>query len=116
MSLDYEAQQHFGQDSPAPASSSAASPSPGPSGKLYAVTTVTNLRSAPNTASSVVTLVRSGTMVSVQCKATGEAVNGPWGTDSYWDRVTVKGATGYLTDEFVDTKSDETKNALIPNC
>jgi hypothetical protein len=38
MSLDYEAQQHFGPQAPAPASSSAASPSPGPSGKLYAVT------------------------------------------------------------------------------
>jgi hypothetical protein len=89
---------------------------PGPSGKLYAVTAATNLRSDSNTSSSVLTLVPAGTMVGVQCKATGEAINGPWGTDSYWDRVVVNGSAGYLTDEYVDTKSDETNNALIPNC
>jgi uncharacterized protein YgiM (DUF1202 family) len=90
--------------------------SPGPSGKLYAVTAATNLRSAPSMAASVTTTVPAGTMVGVQCKAPGEAVNGPWGSDSYWDRVVVNGATGYLTDEYVNTQSDETNNALIPNC
>jgi hypothetical protein len=88
----------------------------GASGKLYDVTAATNLRSGPNTAASVMTTVPAGTMVGVQCKTTGEAVNGPWGTDSHWDRVVVNGAKGYLTDEFVDTKSDETNDALIPNC
>jgi hypothetical protein len=55
-------------------------------------------------------------MVGVQCKVTGEAVNGPWGTDVYWDRVQVNGSIGYLTDEYVDTKSDETTASLVPNC
>jgi hypothetical protein len=98
-----------------PASSSPASSSPGPSGKLYAVTTATNLRSAPNTEASVTMTIPAGTLVGVQCKTTGEAVTGPWGTDPYWDQVVVDGSQGYLTDEYVNTQSDET-NGLIPNC
>jgi hypothetical protein len=64
----------------------------------------------------VLTTVPAGTMVSVQCKVTGETVNGPWGPDVNWDRVQVDGSTGYLTDEYVDTKSDESNASLVPNC
>jgi hypothetical protein len=77
-------------------------------GKQYAVTTNTILRSGPFTSTSQLDTVPQGTMVSVECKASGETVNGTWGPDSNWDRVTYNGHTGYLTDEWVDTKTDET--------
>jgi hypothetical protein len=47
----------------------------------------------------VTTTVPAGRLVGVHRKTTGEAVSGPWGTDSYWDRAVVNGSAGYLTDE-----------------
>jgi hypothetical protein len=55
-------------------------------------------------------------MVGVQCKMTGETITGPYGADSNWDRVTYNGVTGLVTDQWIDTKSDEADPSKVPNC
>ena len=52
----------------------------------------------------------------VQCKVTGETVNGTWGADSWWLRVSYQGQVGYVTDEWVNTKSHVDDDSLIPPC
>jgi hypothetical protein len=60
-------------------------------------------------------MTSSAGLVAVQCYAYGRTVNGPYGPDPKWDRITYRGATGYVTDEYVDTKSDE-HNGAISTC
>jgi hypothetical protein len=55
-------------------------------------------------------------MIGVQCKRRGETITGPYGHDPYWDQVTFHGITGFVTDEWIDTKSDETDPAKVPLC
>ena len=88
----------------------------GPDGRFYEVTAAVQLREAPNLSARSITVVPAGALVGVQCKATGDPVSGPYGVDSYWDKVVVDDAQGYLADEYVDTKTDESDDSLIPPC
>jgi S1-C subfamily serine protease len=89
---------------------------PGPSGRLYAITQDVTMYDAPTDAGTVVGAIPAGTMVGVQCKAVGQTVNGTWGQDRYWDQITYGGTTGFVTDEWVDTKQDEHDPSKVPPC
>jgi uncharacterized protein YraI len=58
-----------------------------------------NVRSGPNTASSIVRSLPNGSSVTLDCWVTGQAVNGRWGVTSLWHRA----AGGYISDGFVYT-------------
>lgn len=51
--------------------------------------------------------------VTVICTVQGQTITGPFGSDDLWDQVSWKGQTGYLTDEWVDTKWDASS---LPSC
>jgi uncharacterized protein YraI len=61
-------------------------------------------------------LVPEGTTVVVQCATEGEPVDGSAGSDSWWDRVTYQGSTGYLANGFMNTGSDINNRSKIPHC
>ena len=88
----------------------------GPSGRLYPITQTTHLRDAPSTTGNQLAVVPVGTQVGVQCKQVGQTVTAIWGPDPYWDQIIYGGTRGYVTDEWVDTQSDESNNAAIPPC
>jgi hypothetical protein len=88
----------------------------GPSGRLYLVTHDVNIRDQPTSNSNLPGAIPKGAKVGVECKSIGETIVGPWGSDSTWDRVTFNGITGYLTDEWIDTRqgrSRSTKSAIL---
>lgn len=58
-----------------------------------------NVRSQPNTTSSVVGTVANGTTVTLECWVTGSTVNGLWGATTLWH----KARGGYISDGFVYT-------------
>lgn len=60
--------------------------------------------------------IPSGSTVMVFCTSRGDIVNGKWGPDPYWDWIEYQGVTGYVTDEWVVTKSDIDDRTLIPWC
>lgn len=99
----------------APSPPATASPA-GPSGYLYGVTHDVTMRDGPSTSANQLGLIPAGSMVGVQCKTTGEVISGPYGNDPNWDYVTYNGTTGYVTDEWIDTKQDESNPAMIPLC
>jgi Trypsin-like peptidase domain len=90
---------------------------PGPSGRLYAITHDVVIYDGPSTTANAVGSISAGTMVGVQCKVSGETINGPFGPDSNWDEVSFdNGVTGFVTDEWVDTKNDEHDPSKVPVC
>lgn len=58
-----------------------------------------NVRSAPNTSSSIVRSLPNGSGVTLNCWLNGQAVNGRWGTTTLWHSA----AGGYISDGFVYT-------------
>jgi hypothetical protein len=89
---------------------------PGPSGRLYAITHDVVMQDGPSQASNALGFVAAGTLVGVECKVRGEIINGPWGADPNWDQITVNGVTGFVTDEWVNTKQDESDPTKVPLC
>jgi hypothetical protein len=75
-----------------------------------------NLRSGPGTNFQPLGLVPDGTTVVVQCATTGEAVDGLLGSDSWWDRISYQGQSGYVANGFVNTGPDVTDHTRIPTC
>jgi Bacterial SH3 domain/zinc-ribbon domain len=90
-------------------------PTRGPGGS-YAATTDLIIRSGPSTGNAALATIPYGTYVIVQCTSPGETINGPYGADAHWDRVSYGGATGFVSDEYVDTKSDIDNPSIIPPC
>ena len=85
------------------------------SGPSYAITSGVIIRDAPSSQGNQIGSIAAGTYVQVQCITSGETITGPYGDDSQWDRLTYNGTTGYVTDEYVDTKGDAT-NGVISQC
>ena len=104
-----------GAGTPAASSAGAGSPS-GPSGQQYTITQSVPVLDSPSAAGTTLETIAAGAQVAVQCKASGTVVNGPWGPDPWWDKVTYASATGYVTDEYVDTKGDESDPTKVPQC
>ena len=98
-----------------PTQASTVSP-PGPSGRLYLVTNNVIIRDGPSTSANEIGRIPAGAQVGVQCKALGETINGRWGPDPNWNRVTYNGTTGYVTDEWIDTQQDEVDPSKVPPC
>ena len=89
---------------------------PGPSGQLYLVTHNVVIRDGPRTSANQLGEIPAGAMVGVQCKTAGDVVYGLFGPDKNWNRVTFNGITGFVTDEWLDTKHDESDPTLVPPC
>lgn len=95
---------------------------PPPPGRPYGITSTIAIRTGPGTSFQEVGVAPQGSTVSVICTTPGETVNGPFGPDSHWDKVFlagqggVGGGTGFVSDEYVDTKQDIDNPALIPVC
>ncbi|MEC7120657.1 MAG: SH3 domain-containing protein [Pseudomonadota bacterium] len=71
---------------------------------------VLNIRSAPNTTSSIVGTVSHGTTVTVYCQQIGTTVTGTYGTSNLWNRI----ADGqFVSDAYVNTGSD---SRIAPIC
>lgn len=88
----------------------------GPSGKRYAVLIGLPIRTGASTSAARIGEVPARALVGVQCKVRGETIVGPWGHDPYWDRITFQAITGFVTDEWVDTKTDEDNPSKVPLC
>jgi S1-C subfamily serine protease len=89
---------------------------PGPSGRLYEITQTTSLVDGPSLSANQLATVPVGAQVGVQCKQTGDTYTGIYGPDSNWDQIVFNGTRGYVTDEWVNTQSDEHDNTAIPSC
>lgn len=53
-----------------------------------------------------------GVFVQVLCKTQGQSVTGPFGADRWWERVSINGLEGYVSDEWLDSKWDSDGFAL----
>jgi uncharacterized protein YraI len=69
-----------------------------------------NVRSAPNTSAGVLRSVSSGSYVSFNCYVQGEAITGPYGTETLWDQLD---DGGYASDAWIYTGSN---SAVVPQC
>lgn len=69
-----------------------------------------NIRSAPNTTSTVVRRVYRGQTIGINCWVPGQAVRGPYGSSTIW--YTVDGG-GFVTDSYIETGSN---NAVTGQC
>lgn len=70
-----------------------------------------------NTTSCTWADIPTGETVPVFCTKLGEAVSGKWQPDDrYWLLVEWQGHIGFVTDEYVVTKSDIDNRSLIPWC
>ncbi len=54
-----------------------------------------------------------GAFVPVSCKTQGQTIDGPFGADARWEKVTYDQTTGYVPDEWLDTKWD---GDALPDC
>lgn len=62
-----------------------------------------HLRSGPDTSAASLACIPKGTSVTIYCTTSGPAQTGPYGTSSVWDRTVYGGATGYVSDAWVYT-------------
>jgi hypothetical protein len=62
-----------------------------------------NLRAGPNGSTALVGCIPVDTTIAIACTATGNAVTGPYGTETTWDQTTNNGTTGYVADAWVYT-------------
>lgn len=67
------------------------------------------VRSGPHVSSSAVGSVASGASVTITCQTYGDTVTGKYGTSNIWDKI----STGYITDTYVYTGSDD---LIAPLC
>lgn len=102
---------------PAPAPATSPPPMTQPTqGRPYLITAGVNVRSGPGTNFPQTGSIASGTTAVVSCTTVGETIDGPYGPTNKWEHVTYSAGTGYVSDEYVDTKNDITNRALIPLC
>ncbi|MBV1856210.1 hypothetical protein [Catellatospora tritici] len=62
-----------------------------------------NVRSGPHTDSTIVGSVADGASITITCQTYGDTVTGKYGTSNIWDKI----STGYVTDTYVYTGSDD---------
>ena len=84
-----------------------------PTGTVHTSGSPLALRSSPSTSAGKLRDVASGTRITISCQATGSSVSGKYGTSRIWDKTTVGGKTGYVSDAYVYTGSD---GRVAPNC
>jgi hypothetical protein len=95
----------------------------------YYVTGTIHVWSGPSTSSTPIDIIPVNTygtggigcpsdiqpQVQVVCKSAGTAITGPFSTETWWDQIRWKGATGYVPDEWINTQGD-IANGTIPPC
>lgn len=72
-----------------------------------------DFHNGPGHAYTVIDCIPDGTTISIDCIAQGNAVTGPYGTETIWDHTSYRDRTGYVTDAYVYTG---TNNAVAPPC
>ena len=91
-------------------------PAPRSSTRTYQVTHDVTIRTGPGTSWPSVGEIPAGTWVTISCATQGEVIDDIWGPDPWWDHVDYAGASGYITDEWVDTQNDVKDRSIIPAC
>lgn len=71
------------------------------------------LRGGPGWSSSLITTIPEGTVLQIECQVRGEPISNGFQTTDLWDRVTFEGASGFVADAFVDTRTVE---QVAPTC
>lgn len=89
-----------------------ASPASAATGRVIANPSVV-IRSGASTSNGVIGSIPYGTSVNIQCTVTGQRMTGPYGATTIWNRVAHGGRTGYVTDAYIYTG---TNNAAAPRC
>jgi len=69
------------------------------------------IRSGPTTADEIVGEIAARSEIVIVCRASGEAIEGPYGTTTGWDWIE-EPAAGFVSDAWVDTTTDD----AIPAC
>jgi hypothetical protein len=92
-----------------------ASPDPRPAAATsrIIISPCLNLRSGANGSTRLIGCIPDGVTIGIQCTAQGNAVTGPYGTETIWDRTTYGGLTGYVSDAYVYTG---TNSAVAGTC
>ena len=85
---------------------------PQPTGRIL-ISPCLNLRAGPNGSTALIGCIPQNTTIDIQCTAQGNAVTGPYGTETIWDRTTYNGVAGYVADAWVYTG---TNSAVAPAC
>lgn len=74
------------------------------------------IRTSPSVSAAQVGMIPEGATVTVSCITRGDNVSGPFGDDSWWDRVTYAGTSGWVTDQYMDTRNDVNDQSLLARC
>jgi hypothetical protein len=77
------------------------------------------IRGGPGTSSAELGRIPPEVLASFTCRVQGEGVVGPYNGppgDSWWDKVTYNGVTGFVTDEYVDNQADVSAGRVLPPC
>jgi len=72
-----------------------------------------NFRAGPGGSTSLIGCIPQHTTIVIQCTAQGNAVTGPYGTETVWDRTSYDGLEGFVSDAWVFTGSN---SAVAPAC
>ena len=71
-----------------------------------------NVRSAPNTSSSIVGSLADGATVSIYCQKVGQSITGTYGTSKLWNKIS-SSSNRYIPDAYTYTGSD---GRVAPDC
>ena len=52
-------------------------------------------------------ILPEGAQVVITCQTAGEEVDGPYGVDTWWDRISYNGQTGYASDAYIATGTND---------
>jgi uncharacterized protein YraI len=74
-----------------------------------------NIRTGPGAGYALAGTLNTGVYVEVKCYSTGTTVNGPYGAENVWDRITLtdQAASEWIPDALVYTGSN---SAVVPHC
>src|ERR1039458_2698566 len=88
-----------------------------PGAKMWAelslATAIMALATVVGPAPSASAAEHNGTAIPIMCTAQGNAVSGPWGTETVWDYTSWSSQDGWVSDARVDTG---TEGAVAPSC
>jgi uncharacterized protein YraI len=87
-------------------------PPPAATGRII-IQPCLNLRAGPNGSTTLLDCVPYDTVITIECTSQGNAVTGPYGTTTLWDRTVWNGKRGFVSDAYVYTG---TANAVAGPC
>ena len=83
-----------------------------PTGKI-SISPCLDFHNGPGHDYTKIGCIPDATIISIDCTAQGNAVTGPWGTETIWDHTYYGGKAGYVADAYVYTGRN---GAVAPTC